>query len=94
MPTIVVTRHASLAALLRERGVITEDARIVAHATPDDVRGARVIGVLPLALAALAESITEIPLTLTPEQRGRELTLDELRACAGEAATYTVRATE
>ena len=91
MQTIVVTRHASLAALLRERGVITEDARIVAHATPDDVRGARVIGVLPLALAALAESITEIPLALAPEQRGRELTLDELRACAGEATTYSVR---
>ena len=91
MQTIVVTRHASLAALLLERGVITEDARIVAHATPDDVRGARVIGVLPLALAALAESITEIPLALAPEQRGRELTLDELRACAGEATTYSVR---
>ena len=94
MGTIVVTRHASLAALLRERGVIAEDARVIAHATPDDVRGARVIGVLPLALAALAESITEIPLTLTPEQRGRELTLDELRACAGPATTYRVRVAE
>ena len=94
MRTIVVTRHASLVALLRERGILTEDARVIAHATPDDVRGARVIGVLPLALAALAESITEIPLTLTPEMRGRELTLDELRACAGEATTYSVRVTE
>lgn len=94
MRTVVVTRHASLAALLIERGVIDESAQVIAHATPDDVRGARVIGVLPLALAALAESITEIPLTLTPEMRGRELSLDELRACAGAATTYRVRVAE
>ena len=91
MDTVVVTRHASLIELLRERGLVDDSARVLSHATPDDVRGARVIGVLPLSLAALADSIVEVPLALTPEMRGRELTLDELRAVAGEATTYRVR---
>lgn len=90
---IVVTRHAALVELLRERGVIAsgDDVRVIAHATAEDVRGQDVIGVLPLALAAEAASITELPLTLSPEQRGRELSIDELRKVAGAPATYVVR---
>lgn len=87
---LVVTRHLSLVELLRERGLIRGDEEIISHATPDDVQGKHVIGVLPLSLAVLAKDVTEVPLALTPEDRGKELGIDRLREIAGEAQTYTV----
>lgn len=70
--------------------VVAVSPRVIAHATEDDVRGKHVIGVLPLALAALCASVTEIPLALQAHQRGRELTLEELREIAGKPVTYIV----
>lgn len=87
---IIVTRHPALVEYLREIGLIPDGALVIAHATPDDVRGQHVIGVLPLSLAALAECVTEVPLALGLEHRGRELSLDEVRAMAGEPRTYRV----
>jgi putative CRISPR-associated protein (TIGR02620 family) len=88
---IVVTRHAALVELLRERGIVGKDVKVLAHATPEDIRGQHVIGVLPLSLAALADRVTEIALTLKPEDRGKELDLSRLRQVAGSARTYQVR---
>lgn len=88
--TIVVTRHTALVDLLIERGLIDSGTPVISHATPEQVTGRDVIGVLPLSLAALANSVTEIPLALTPELRGRELDLETLRSIAGEAVTYRV----
>jgi len=88
--TIVVTRHPALVDLLREQGLINGSERIIDHATADDVRGRHVIGVLPLALAALTASVTEIPLALTPEDRGKELDLARLREIAGSPRTFVV----
>ncbi|MEM4701611.1 MAG: CRISPR-associated protein Csx16 [Candidatus Bathyarchaeia archaeon] len=90
METVVVTRHTALVQLLRERGIIGDGAKVIAHATPDDVRGKHVVGVLPLSLAALAATVTEIPLALTPEDRGKELGIERLREIAGSAVTYKV----
>jgi hypothetical protein len=97
---VIVTRHPALIAYIRELGLIPREGatwpdgspvvRIIDHATPDDLSGRRVLGVMPLHLAAVCESVTEIPLDLAPEQRGRELTLDEVRACARAPVTYTV----
>lgn len=88
--TIVVTRHPALVDLLVERGIIEAGTPVISHATPEQVAYRDVIGVLPLSLAALANSVTEIPLALTPELRGQELDLDTLRSIAGEAVTYRV----
>lgn len=87
---LVVTRHSALVELLRERGIVDDDAEVRAHVGEDDVRGRHVIGVLPLHLAALAWRVTEIPLALTPEDRGRELDIERLREIAGPAVTYKV----
>lgn len=88
---IVVTRHPALVTLLIERGLIEPDTPVIAHATPEDVFGKHVFGVLPLWLASYAEIVTEIPLALTEELRERgELDLDTLRAIAGEARSYKV----
>jgi hypothetical protein len=88
--TVVVTRHPALVEYLVEIGLVEEGVEVVSHADEDAVRGRHVVGVLPLRLAALAASITEVPLILPPELRGVELTLDQIRPHAGEATTYVV----
>jgi len=77
--------------LIHESFPETKTAEVVAHATPDNVRGKHVIGVLPLGLAALAESVTEAQLELAPEDRGRELNLDETRARLKGWYKYTIK---
>lgn len=68
-----------------------ERVRVISHASPGDVAGRHVIGVLPMHLAALADRVTEIPLALGPGDRGQEIGLDRLREIAGQARTYIVR---
>lgn len=89
--SIVVTRHPALVELLIERGIVEQGTPVITHATPEQVAGKDVIGVLPLSLAALANSVTEIPLALTPDMRGKELSIETLRSIAGEAVTYKVK---
>ncbi len=88
---IVVTRHPALVELLKERGIIKDDVQVLEHATPEDVRRQDVVGVLPLSLACLTDTVTEVPLALSPEMRGKELDLETLRQIAGDAVTYYVR---
>lgn len=90
-PAVIVTRHPALRELLMERGIVKEDTPCIEHATPEQVQGRHVYGVLPLNLAAKAALVTEVPLTLSPEQRGKELDLEELKKVAGEATTYKVQ---
>lgn len=91
---IVITRHAPLVNYLCEIGLTDRSARVIAHATADDVRDADVIGVLPMHLAALAHTVTEIPLALTPEDRAAmqsgDLAIERLREIAGAPVTYRV----
>ena len=88
--TIIVTRHAALAAYLIEIGAVPADATIIPHATADDIRGRHVAGPLPLHLAALAESIIHIPLDIPVELRGVELSLPQVRALAKPVERYMV----
>ena len=88
--TIVVTRHPALVSYLQEQGLVPAGVPVISHATPEQVRGRYVIGVLPLSLASLAESVTEVPLSLPPELRGVELSLEQVRQYAGRPVTYQV----
>lgn len=81
---IVVTRHPALVEYLREQGVVGMDVRVIEHASPDDVKGRIVIGILPLHLACLAKEVWEIPLTVPAELRGQELTLEQVRRFANK----------
>lgn len=90
MDTVVVTRHESFVAYLRELGVVGEDAVVLAHVTENDVRGKHVVGVLPLQLAALAASVTVVELSMTPDMRGRELSLEDVRRVAGPVSRFKV----
>ncbi len=86
---VIITRHQGQVSWLAQRGIA---GQVIAHATPDDIRGKDVIGNLPLHLAALAESITTIDLPgLTPEQRGKDLSPAEMDAAGASLTKYVVR---
>lgn len=102
-PRVVVTRHEGLVELLAERGIVGRGVRVVSVATDAEVVGADVIveaGTLPLRLASLARSVTEIPIDLpsailravplAADMAGRELTACQLRPYVGRETTYRV----
>lgn len=89
-PPLVVTRHQGLVDYLIEEGLIPSSAWVVDHATPNMVKGRDVWGVLPHSLSCLAKSFTEVPLKLTPEMRGKELSAQDVREVAGKPVTYKV----
>jgi len=60
---VIVTRHQGLVDWLAQRGIVGD---VIAHATPDDVRGKDVIGNLPLHLAAVAKSVTVVDMPDLP----------------------------
>lgn len=88
----VVTRHKALVSYLLDKDIIKEgEFKLIEHADYQEVQGQDVIGVLPLQLSAYAKSITEVPLKLTPEMRGKELTFEEVEKIAEKPVKYIVR---
>ena len=87
----IVTRHVALVDYLIEEGVVPKGCKVLSHASKKEVIGQDVIGVLPMHLAALTKSITEIPLEIPADSRGKELTLEEVRKYAKPPVTYVVR---
>ena len=88
----VITRHKALLAYLLDKDIIKEgEYKLIEHADYKDVEGQDVIGVLPLQLASYAKSVTEVPLKLTPEMRGKELTFEEVEKIAEKPVKYLVR---
>ena len=90
MEQIVVTRHTALVAHLLDLGLVQDGVAVLAHATPEDLRGKHVIGVLPHHMSALAALYTEVPLLVPEQLRGRELSLEQVRQYAGAPVTYRV----
>jgi putative CRISPR-associated protein (TIGR02620 family) len=91
MTTVIVTRHPALVQYLHEIGLTTGAETVLSHVSEADVTGRVVIGVLPLHLAAVAERVIEVPLSVPPELRGVELTLEQVRQHAGTPVAYSVR---
>ena len=92
--TLIVTRHSGLVQYLIAKGFVPSDVEVVEHASADIVTGKHVWGVLPHSLSVLCDSFTEIPLSLPIELRGKELTMEQVEAHAGEPVTYVVRTIE
>jgi len=85
---LIVTRHPALVEWLRLHGI---EGEVISHANEEAVKGRRVYGVLPMRLAALTSRFTEVSLTLAPEQRGKELTLEDIEGANPQLTTYVVR---
>lgn len=90
MNQVVVTRHSALVEFLQETGVVGENVQVIEHATPEAITGKDVIGVLPLHLAALTNTVTAVAVNVPPEMRGQELTLEDMRKYASKPETYKV----
>lgn len=89
--TIVVTRHPSLIVYLKSKGMIPEGTKIISHVNaPEEIRGKHVVGILPLHWASIADRVTELPLDLPPEARGKELSVEEVTRFARTPRTYRV----
>jgi hypothetical protein len=71
-------------------GLATNDTQVISHATSQDVMGKDVIGVLPLWLAAQANTVTEVTLNIPQELRGVELDVDQCRQYMTGVSTYSV----
>jgi len=65
---VIVTRHSGAVEWLRNHGV---EGPVIDRATPDDVRGQIVYGVLPLELAAEAQEVWTIRFRASEEARKR-----------------------
>lgn len=86
--TVIVSRHAGAIEWLARRDIVGE---VIAQATPEDVRGRIVVGNLPLHLAALAVKVGSIDLpNLRADQRGRDLTPEEMDAAGAVIRWYSV----
>jgi putative CRISPR-associated protein (TIGR02620 family) len=94
MNTIIVTRHPTLVQHLIETGVAPADVQVVEHATPENVEGAHVIGVLPIHLAALTARYTNVAVHVPAELRGTELTLEQVRQYAQPPVSYQISIVE
>lgn len=85
---LIVTRHVGAVEYLRQAGVTGE---VVAHATVENVSGRHVYGNIPFWLAVHAASVTAIEMPyLRSNQRGRNLSPDEMREAGARLATYVV----
>ena len=84
----IITRHSALVQVLREDYGIVGD--VIDHATPADVHGHDIVGILPIHLAALANSITMLNLNLPPSLRGVELTVEQVRQYMDHLKRYRV----
>ena len=91
MEYIIVTRHQGLVEVLSSMGIT---GKVVAHATLEDVQGKVVIGVLPMHLAAQTLMFGEVTLQLSPEQRGKELSAQEVRQAMRDGISWYVVRTE
>lgn len=83
---VIITRHLGLVEWLRIRGII---GQVISQASPTDVAGKVVIGALPPALAALASEVISVDMPkLRPDQRGQDLTPEEMDIAGAKLSKF------
>lgn len=88
---VIVSRHPAAVEFIRLSCPEFAGAPVLEEASPDDVRGKIVAGNLPLRLAALAAEVWAVEFDGEPP-RGREYTLDDMRAAGAAVRRYRVQA--
>lgn len=94
MEKLIVTRHKALVKYLEEKGLVDKGTIVVEHASADDVKGKEVIGVLPMGLAALAESVTVVDMDVPADKRGKELDLEDIYLYVTGIRKYKIKKIE
>ncbi len=87
---LIVTRHPGLIEYLKEIGMADDSTKAIEHASPEDIKGLNVCGVLPHSLSCLCKSFTEVPIFIPQELRGEELNIEQVKQYAQPAVTYQI----
>ena len=87
---VIVVRHPAMATLYVEQGLCPSDTPILQFANIEDVRGKDLFGVVPLHLAAHANSVTEIPIVAGRNTRNIIHDVNQLRQYARPPVRYRV----
>jgi len=88
--TVIVSRHAGQVEWLRRQGVV---GPVISHVeAPEQIAGKVVFGNLPMSLAAGAALVVTVDLPgLKPEQRGQELSPEEMDAAGARLQCYRIQ---
>ena len=94
MTTYFISRHPGALAWAAEEGLGVD--QVIDHLDPDIIQpGDILIGTLPVNLAAVVcergGRYLNLSLDLPPELRGRELSVEQMRACGARVEEYQVR---
>lgn len=89
--TIVVTDHHYLIDYLTELKLIDETAEWIQYPEIGDIYDARVIGELPLYLAAATSSYTEVRVLVPKYLKNETLSLEQIRLYAMQPRTYSIK---
>ena len=81
MKTVIVTRHPALVDAIKAKFQVGDNVKVIPHATSDDVKGAVVFGVLPLALACKARCVIQPILDIPADWRGKDLDANQMASC-------------
>lgn len=85
---VIVTRHTGMVEWLKNNNVVGE---VITHATPDNVRGKIVVGVLPMNLASLTDAMVTVDMPGLPaEMRGKDLTPEQMDEYGAVMSCYRV----
>ncbi len=87
---LVVTRHPAFVEYLKKHNMIQEDCQVIRKASPENVSGRNVIGILPICLVKYCNSYTEMKLDLPYKLAGRELIVDDFERHFSSIGTYKV----
>jgi len=89
MSALIVSRHTGIVEWLARRGITGE---VIDHVRdPQQVAGRVVYGILPLHLAALTERLCTVDMPgLPPEQRGQDLSPEEMDRYGARLTCYRV----
>jgi CRISPR-associated protein Csx16 len=94
MPTYFISRHPGALAWAADEGLFVD--QVIAHLDPAIIQpGDTLIGSLPVNLAAevcaRGGRYLHLSLDLPPDLRGRELSVEQMRACGARVEEYQVR---
>lgn len=90
MQTYIVTPHGGLVEWLRRQGIT---GTVVQRITGAQAAGSRIIGTVPLHIAALAAEVVNVKLAKLPYNRDKtDLSADEMEAAGAKLVRYKVTA--
>ena len=76
--TLIISRHAGAMGWIQKHHPEFAECELITHASPEILKGKRVIGILPIQLAVLATEFWNLSLNVPANMRGKELTIEDM----------------